>query len=307
MSPPRLAAASGAGAATAGAATAGAATAGAATAATAGAATAGADLPDRGERAGTLARGLAVLESLAAAPQPMSLVEVAAETALDQSTAHRLLKALEEAGYVVRHAATKRYSPSPKLLHPLPLLHPLDQLRREAAPLLAEVAQRLRMTLVLVLFIGHERLVIDVAQQPGSVTPYYGTWLKGPLHATGGGKSLLLSLPAEQRRALLGAEPWAAATPHTFTAWEALDADMRLSSQRGYVVSRNEHRQGVTNIAALLSRWNGGAAGCLIASARSRDLDDAAIARAGDEIKRVAELLVYQAPSLEAASRFCGR
>lgn len=263
--------------------------------------------PDAPERAGTLARGLALLELLAAAPQPMALAELAASAALDQSTVHRLLKALEEAGYVLRHEATRRWSPSPKLLHPLPLLHPLDQARREAAPELAELSRRLQMTLVLVLFVGHERLVLDVAQQPGSVTPYYGSWLKGPLWATAGGKALLLSLPADQRRALLGPEPWAAPTPHAITTWERLDADLQRSAERGYVVSRDEHLLGVANVAALLPRWTGGAAGCLIASARSARMDEQALAGVGEELARVAAMLVYQMPSLEAACRFCGR
>lgn len=262
---------------------------------------------DRGERSGTLARGLTLLECLTAAPSPLTLAELAAAAALDQSTTHRLLKALEEAGYVVRHEATKRYSPSPKLLHPLPLLHPLDQLRREAAPLLRELTHQLQLTTVLVLFVGCERLVLDIAQLPGSLTPYYGSWLHGPLHATGGGKCLLLTLDAAQRRQWLGAEPWVACTPQTLTDWARLDADMTLSAQRGYVVSRNEHRPGITNVAAPITRWTGGAAGCLIATARSQDLDDAACAAVGDEVRRVAQLLVYQAPSLEAASRFCGR
>ncbi len=266
----------------------------------------GAAAADSGERAGTLARGLALLECLAAAAAPMNLAELAAAAHLDQSTAHRLVRALEDAGYVVRHEASKRYSPSPKLLHPLPLMHPLEQVRREAAPLLRELAQQLQLTTLLVLFVGVERLVLDIVQVPGSLTPYYGSWLRGPLHATGGGKSLLLGLDAAQRRALLGPEPWTAATPHTLTGWAALDADLRLAAERGYIVSRNEHRLGVTNVGAPIRRWTGGAAGCLLATARSQDLDDAACARIGGELRRVAELLVFQAPSLESASRFCG-
>ena len=262
---------------------------------------------ENGERSGTLSRGLALLESLAAAPQPMTLAELAAATALDQSTAHRLLKTLEDCRYVVRHEATRRYSPSPKLLHPLPMQHPLDQLRREAAPVLRELAHALQLTIVFVMFVGHERLVLDMAQVPGSLTPYYGTWLQGPMHATGGGKALLMTMDAAQRAALLGPEPWVACTPHTLTDAARLDADMRASVARGYAVSRNEHRQGVTNLSSPIRRWTGGAAGCLIATARSQDLDDEAIARIGGEVQRAAELLVMQAPSLEAASRFCGR
>ena len=139
-----------------------------------------ADGPERSERSGTLFRGLTVLETLTQALQPMSLAEIAAATGLDQSTTHRLLKVLDENQYVVRIGGSRRYCASPKLLHPLPLLHPLDELRREAAPLLKDLALRLRLTTVFVVFVGWERLVLDVAQVPGSLTPYYSTWLEGP-------------------------------------------------------------------------------------------------------------------------------
>jgi len=262
--------------------------------------------PERAERSGTLVRGLAVLEALTQALQPMSLAEIAAATGLDQSTTHRLLKVLDERRYVVRIVGTRRYCASPKLLHPLPLLHPLDALRREAAPLLRDLALGLRLTTVFVIFVGHERLVLDVAQAPGSLTPYYSTWLEGPLHATGGGKSLLLGLDEAQRLALLGSGPLVAATPQTLTDWPRLSADLALAAERGYVVSRDEHRPGVTNVGAPITRWKGGSAGCLIATAHSTEIDDDGIARVGAELRRVAELLVYQAPSLESASRFCG-
>ncbi|MDO8277564.1 MAG: IclR family transcriptional regulator [Burkholderiaceae bacterium] len=266
-----------------------------------------ADGGQRGERAGTLVRGLAILEVLVAATQPMSLGEVAQACGLDQSTVHRLLRTLEEGRYVVRNGETRRYSPSPKLLHPLPLLHPLNQLRRECAPVLAELALHLRKTVVLVLFIGWERLVVDIAQIAGSLTPYYGTWLQGPLHATAGGKALLMSVDAQLRRAILGEGPLEAITPQTLTDLGPLNVELDASARRGYVLSREEHRAGVTNLAANIRNWGGSVVGCLIVTGHAREMDDATCATLGDELKRAAELFVYQAPSLEAASRIYGR
>lgn len=265
------------------------------------------EIAERGERTGTLVRGLAILNTLLGAAQPMNLAEVAAATGLDQSTAHRLLKTLEETQMVVRNDVTRRYSPSPKFLHPLPLLHPLDQLRRECSPVLSEIAHRLRKTTVLVLFIGRERLVLDIAQVPGSLTPYYGTWLHGPLHATAGGKALLMSVDVERRHALLGPGELEACTPQTIIDRAVLDDDLDVSAKRGYVISRGEHRVGVTNIAANITNWSGGVVGCLIATGQARDFDDDTVAEVGAELKRAAELLLYQAPSLEASGRFCGR
>ena len=263
-----------------------------------------------GERegpAGTLARGLAILDAIVDAPQPLMLGEVAALTRLDQSTTLRLLRTLEESGYVVRLADSKRYAPSPKALLPLPLMHPINQLRREAYSILFELARSLQETVVLVLYLDTERMVTDIAQAPGSLTPYYNTWLHGPLHGSGSGKALLLSLDPEQRDAVLGPAPFKAYTPHTITDRAALEQDLAASAQRGYVVARDEHHIGLTAIAANIPTWNNGQVGCLVVTGHSRDMDDGRIASIGEELVRVAKLMPYQLGSLRAVAHVVGK
>jgi DNA-binding IclR family transcriptional regulator len=87
----------------------------------------------------------------------------------------------------------------------------------------------------------------------------------------------------------------------------SLDNDLDLAASRGYVVSRDEHRQGITNVGVPVRGWSSAAIGCLIATARSQEMNDHRVAIVGEEVKRSAQLLVYQAPSLESAGRFCGR
>ncbi len=267
------------------------------------------DAADTGRdgRSGTLARGLAILDVLMKAPQPLGLAEIAAAAGLDQSTTLRLLRTLEEQEFVVRHDGAKRYWPSPKALSPLPLMHPLEQLRREGAPIIQALSNRLRVTTLLTLFVGYERMVLDIAQHPGSLTPYYGTWLRGPLHANAGGKALLMTLDPERRRALLGPEPFAAPTAKTITSWAALEAELALSADRGFVVTRDEQLEGVTSVAANITTWTGVTAGCVIVTATTKNSPDEWVADVGEELKRTASLILYQAPALEAVSHFCAR
>ncbi|MFL9900553.1 IclR family transcriptional regulator C-terminal domain-containing protein [Paraburkholderia fungorum] len=262
---------------------------------------------ERDALVGTLARGLAVLEVMLAARQPLSLAEIATLANLEQSTTLRLLRALEDSAFVVRNPVAKKYSPSPKAIHPLALLNPVDQLRRETGSVVRELANELRQTIVFVLFLGYERMVLEIAQTPGSLSPFYDTWLRGPLHGSGGGKSLLLTLRADERRALLGAEPFEAWTANTLRTWTQLDADLALSAERGYVVARDEQRLGVTAIGAPVRTWTGATAGCLVTTALSRELDAARTAWCGEQLRHAAQLLLYQAPSLGAAALLCGR
>ncbi|MGV3655629.1 MAG: IclR family transcriptional regulator, partial [Noviherbaspirillum sp.] len=171
---------------------------------------------------GALARGLAIVDTILNASQPLTLSEIAAQTHLDQSTTMRLLRTLEDNGQILRTQDGKRYTGSPKALMPMPLMHPLNQLRREASSLLLELSEKIRETVVLALFINHERIAIDIAQFPGSLAPYYSSWLKSDLHASGSGKALLLSLEESHWKALLGPGPYRAITPNTITSQERL-------------------------------------------------------------------------------------
>lgn len=258
-----------------------------------------------GERSGTLVRGLSILESLIASTQSMTLGEIAQAVSLDQSTVHRLLRTLQDAGYVLRSGEMRRYSASPKFLQPLALLHPLNLVRREIAPVVAELAQRISKTVVMVLFVGGERLVVEIAQAPGSLNPYYGSWLHGPLHASCGGKALLLSLDDEQRDELLGSRSLEACTPQTITDLKRLNEDLEHARRRGYVMSREEHRSGVTNVGVNIRSWNGRTVACLIASGYAHEMSEAICAQIGVELKQAAEMAVYRVPSLEMASRLC--
>ncbi len=257
-----------------------------------------------GAPAGTLARGMAVLDFLLAATQPMTLAEIADGLGLDHSSTLRLLRALEDLGRVIRLPDGRKYACSPQALRPLSLLHPVEQLRREAAPLISALAAQIRESVVLVVFLGHERCVVDVALSHGSLSPYYSTWLHGPLHGSGPGKCLLMSLDAPRRRALLGPEPYLAHTPSTLTSWEAVSADLAAATERGYAIVRDEFYDGLSAVAAPFSGWSGRPLGCIAATGHTRNLTDEAIAAAGPEIARVARLIPLQAASLRLLEPF---
>lgn len=248
---------------------------------------------------GTLARGLVVLNVVIDSPQPLSLAEIASQSRLDQSTTLRLLRALEDSKYVVRSPGLKRYLPSPRAIRPLPLLHPIEQFRRDTATVLSDLAEEVGQTVVLALFVGFERLVVDIAQRPGSLSPYYDTWLTGPVHASAVGKSLLLNLDADSRRSLLGPEPFRRFTPSTIVDYAAFEADLRISRERGYAATRNEYRIGLTAIGATISTWSGYSVGCLVVTGHSRSFEEEQrFEQTGAAVRRAADLIPFKANSL---------
>jgi len=256
---------------------------------------------------GTLSRGLAVMEVLLASSQPLSLAEVAAKVGLDQSTTLRLLRALETERQVLRLADGKRYLASPKALRPLSLFHPLEALRREAAPMLRDLANKLSKTVVLVVYFGLERVVLDVIQSPGSLSPYYEAWLKGPLHASGPGKALLLSMDDKSRRTALGPEPYAAFTDATLRSWDAMQRNLQEAAQLGVISVCDEHYEGLTALAANFFGDTRNALGCIVVTGHSSELDAETRPWVAKELASCSRLMPFQAASLRQLENLSGR
>ncbi|WP_162409469.1 IclR family transcriptional regulator [Acuticoccus sediminis] len=256
---------------------------------------------------GTLARGLAIVDVLLSASQPLTLAEISEAVGLDQSTALRLIRSLEELGQLIRIGDGKRYVCSPKALKPMPILHPLERLRREVAPLINGLATRSGQSVVLVAYLGTNRVVLDVALTQGSLSPYYTAWLKGPFHGSGPGKALLSALDPARRRELLGEEPFRAYTPRTITTYAGLDADLARAKERGFVTIRDEFYLGLSALAAVFRTWNGGIAGAIAVTGHTTDMTDERIAAIGADLVAVTRLIPMQAPSLTLLEPFCAR
>lgn len=257
-------------------------------------------------RQGTLSRGLAIMDTLLSAMQPMSLIEIAESVGLEQSTTLRLLRSLEENRQLIRLGDGKKYCCSPHALRPLSLLHPLEQLRRETSPMLSSLSRELANSVVLVIYLGIERLVVDVGLSPGTLNPYYNSWLQGPLHGSGPGKALLLTVDEPRRRQLLGPEPYRRYTQHTLTSWAEVSADLKIAEERGYAVVRDEFYQGLSAISCNFRSWSGRMAGCFAVTGHTRDMTDDGVERIGREILRIAGLMPLQASSLGIIDSFCG-
>lgn len=258
-------------------------------------------------RSGTLQRGLAILDLLIPAAQPLTLGDIAAQVGLDLSTTLRLLRALEEQGRVIRGADGKRYIASPSTLRPLPLLHPLEQLRREAMPILNDLAARVSQTVILVVFLGTERLVVEVVQTPGSLSPYYSTWLKGPLHASAPGKALLLTMDEAQRRLALGAPPYRRWTERTIVDEQVLARELAAAAEAGVVLVRDEYYQGLSAAAANFKAWNGRALGCIGVTGHTAEFTEELLAVITRELLNCARLMPLQASALRAVEQLGAR
>ena len=166
-------------------------------------------------RVQSLERALDLLEALAGTDE-VGVSELAAQTGLVPSTAHRLLATLVSRGYAAQSAASGRYLLGYKLLELTSGLHDrLERLRVAARPHLEAIMERTGETTNLVVLEGRSAVYIDSVSGTRSVRLFTEIGQAIPAHSSGSGKALLAWADVE---ALFGADPLPASTPHTLTS-----------------------------------------------------------------------------------------
>lgn len=239
---------------------------------------------------GALKRGFAILELLVEATHPVTSRHVAEQLQLNDSTVYRLLQTLCEAGYVVRDDA-RRYHAASKALLPLTIYHPLNVFRRDSFDVLRTLREESGLTASVVVFVGNERLVLDVSGIVGSLTPFYGTRLENPIHVSAAGKLLLLSKSTGDRKAILGPGPYKAFTPSTITDPGIFEEHLKQIAAAGYATNLDENFIGLSAIAVPLLTGPNQTMGCLILAGASDRVAGDRAEELGQKLRNGAKLL----------------
>lgn len=255
--------------------------------------------------AGQLSRGLLIIQTVIEAPAPMTLTELAERTGLDPSSALRITQILMSEGYLVRQHPGKRYCAGPRALSMLSPYHPLNVFRRDTAEILHQLRDEIGATVGLVLFLGTQRLIVDLAQGIDALAPFYDTWLRTPLHAAASGKLLLARLGPKQKRELLGKEPLPAATPHTITKYSELEDMLTAVREDGYAISRDDVHVGLTAVAAPIEH-GGTAVGCIVTVGSSHRFSNTDCGSAGQKLRDAARLIATATPSVRSLAHYVG-
>jgi IclR family transcriptional regulator, acetate operon repressor len=262
-------------------------------------------IPGESPEAGALQRGLLLLELMVNAGRALTLTELSELSNLHASTVHRLMQTLTQSEHVFRDGA-KRYYAGPRSYLPLSLYHPFNVLRRDSYETLRTLRDRFGVTCGLSVFIGTQRLVVELAVASDTLSPYYQTHLTSPLHAAASGKLLLLNFPAEQRRDLLGPAPYLQYTPHTITDAEAVERDLALTAERGYAVSLNENFKGISAVGAPINVTPQRTVGAITFAGPSAHFTSDTVPEMGTAARQAADLLALGSPGVRAVRQQLG-
>lgn len=157
-----------------------------------------------------LLNGIRVLEAFSVAEPVLGVTEIARRVELHKSTVSRILATLEQVGLVERDADTGRFRLGLGVIGLAgPLLADLD-VRRVAYPLLAELTRRTGETAALLVWNGHEAVVVEQVPSPKQVKHTAPIGTRYDTAASSSVRVFLAGLPEAEveekfRRGLFGA------------------------------------------------------------------------------------------------------
>jgi IclR family pca regulon transcriptional regulator len=204
------------------------------------------NLPQR-DIVGSLERGLAVMEILAAHPAGLTLTEMAEKAGLTRAGARRFLLTLTASGYAIQDG--RRFSLSPRLLSVARTWLQGISLWAYAEPFMRDVSSQLNESCSAAVLSGED--VVYVARMPGrnilSVALHVGTRL--PAWCTSMGRVLLSDLPAPQLREFLAAAKIERRMAKSIVDRSALKAEIEKATQAGFAIVDEELEIGLRSIA----------------------------------------------------------
>ncbi len=239
----------------------------------------------------SLDRGLALLLAVGQADQPMSLSQLQETLPLDRSSIFRLLKTLQQRGFLMQDPATKSFRLGPTIWrladHMRKSNRLLDQGRRHVAELAAACSETAHLAVregTSVVFLDYE--LTDHALAVGA-----GSGRVEPLHCTALGKALLVDMDQSELRELFGSASLKAYSARTITARKDLLSECGQTRERGYALDNEEFRPGIRCIASTVRDFSGRVVAAIGISAPTTRLPKRQFRTVGGRVGAAAEAL----------------
>ena len=200
------------------------------------------------EARGVLSRYATILDTLATAPEGLTLTEIMRATGLPRGTVHRLLGALLEVGYIEPVEGRKVYLLGSRLLHMLHLGTPAEVIVRLVSPILDRLVARFRETAFLARLEGREIRSVAMSTPSSEGQSYVRPGREMPAHAAASGKAIF----AFQDEAVIAdvlARPLEKFTGKAITDPAAVRAELEEVRGNGYAVCDEELDPGIYSYA----------------------------------------------------------
>jgi DNA-binding IclR family transcriptional regulator len=186
-------------------------------------------------------RTLQILETFAAAGEPLGIAELARRLAIPVSACYALLRTLEVRGYLYELGLRKGWYPTLRWLQKAREVAEHDPMLERVTPILEALGKATGETIVFGKRSGTEVVYLNVVESPHSIRYSAQPGDRKPLHASSAGKAILGALPPAERMALIDTLKLARVTPNTIVRRELLEKDLEASAKRGWYATRGEN------------------------------------------------------------------
>lgn len=237
----------------------------------------------------TLERSLDILEALAQANEPLGVTEIGNRISLHKSTVHRILQTLCYRGYVEKERESERYRIGVKIVElGMRFLNNLE-IRKVAAPYLAELAKALDEVVNLVLPDDGEVVYIDKTESSHVVSMQSKVGRRAPMHCTAVGKAILATLPEYEVLHILKTKGMVKNTPNTITDPEVLLENLKEVRKNQIAVEIEENEVGIICLGTPVFDYSGLAIGAISVSGPASRIQEKGIVRIGEELKGIGQ------------------
>lgn len=183
----------------------------------------------------------------------LGLTQIAALTGLLKSDVHRILKSLQQFGFIEQDGERGRYRLGLELLELGHLVHQRLRLSEVARPVLRQLAESAGGVANLATLDLIDSKIIFI-EQIGTLSTGHSPWRIGERveypHATAVGKALMAHIDPVMIKIVLGSKGLVRRTQHTITSEAALEDDLRCIRERGYATDFEEALEGGSCIGA---------------------------------------------------------
>ena len=201
-------------------------------------------------------RAFDIIELLAVEPDGIGVSDIARRLALNKSTAHRILNAITERGYLEK-TAEGTYSLGIQFVELASNKLSDIELTTEAKPYLYELTNKLGQSSHLAILDGSDAVYIDKVEVTKNLRLYSQIGKRIPAYSSGLGKSLLLDTEDSVILSILNSQKMNKFTNTTLTTPQAVLKEIKEARVTGWTIDDEEHDEGIRCFAAPIYDYRG--------------------------------------------------
>lgn len=205
----------------------------------------------------SLERGLRIMELISVIGGSATLAEISRKAGLPRSTAHHLLRALVEFGYLVQDGTARTYTLAPKLFQLTGHTWSKEQLAEISMPFLDDLSRRTGEGTSLAVLRDGVVTIVAKREPDGPVRVIQEVGARRPIHCTAVGKSLAAWLPEEELAGIIARTAFDRMTPQTITSPAAFRRELARIRATGFAMDDEEHMEGIRCMAAPVRDHSG--------------------------------------------------